>query len=169
MNKLKEKPWYSNVIVICIGILFYVILINIPSIIEGIKTFVGFFEPVIVGCIIAYIVNPLSNLFNKLLHRIQNNKVRGSLSNILAFIIVICLIFFFLIILIPQLIDSITALSTNLPEYASSLENTLHNWGATRFEKYIHNTLDNLLYHQQKPVHYRIFESYSYIHLTMIV
>lgn len=143
MKKLKEKPWYSNVIVICIGILFYVILINIPSIIEGIKTFVGFFEPVIIGCIIAYIVNPLSNLFNKLLHRIQNNKVRGSLSNILAFIIVICLIFFFLIILIPQLIDSITALSTNLPEYASSLENTLHNWGATRFEKYIHNTFSS--------------------------
>lgn len=143
MNKLKEKPWYSNVIVVCIGILFYVLLINVPSILNGIKTFIGFFEPVIVGCIIAYIVNPLAKLFNKLLHKIKNKKLRESLSNILAFIIIICLIFFFLIILIPQLIDSITALSTNLPEYANSLENTLHNFGATRFEKYIHNTFSS--------------------------
>ena len=144
MNKLKEKPWYSNVIVVCIGILFYVWLINVPSILNGIKTFIGFFSPVIVGCIIAYIVNPLAKLFNnKVLNKIYNDKIRKSISNILSFIIVICLIFFFLIILNQQLIYSITALSTNLPEYASSLENTLHNLGANRFEKYIHNTFSS--------------------------
>ena len=144
MKKLKNKSWYSNAVVLCIGILFYVILTHIPGIIEGIKTFIGFFEPVILGCIIAYIVNPLSKLFSdKVLIKIRNDKIRKNISNILAFIIIICVVFFFLIILIPQLVESITALSTNLPEYASSLENTLHDLGAKRFEKYIHNTFSS--------------------------
>ena len=143
MNKIKEKSWYSNAIVVCIGILFYVLLINIPSLLHGIKTFIGFFSPVIIGCIIAYIVNPLSKLFNKLLHKINNKKIRGRISNILAFIIIVCLIFFFLIILIPQLIDSITALSESLPKYASSIEETLHNLNASKFERYVHNTFSS--------------------------
>ena len=62
MNKIKDKSWYNNAIVVCIGILFYILLINIPVILHGIRIFLHYFEPVIIGCIIAYIVNPLSKL-----------------------------------------------------------------------------------------------------------
>ena len=140
MRRFKNKDWYNNAIVVCTGVLFYVILVNFPHLFNALKTFIGYFSPVILGCVIAYIVNPLSVfLKKKLFPRAKGNVI----SNILAFLIVILFIVFFLAILIPQLIDSLSLFSSSLPDYASSAEETLHNFGIKWLEKYIHNTFSS--------------------------
>ena len=86
MRRFKNKDWYNNAIVVCTGVLFYVILVNFPHLFNALKTFIGYFSPVILGCVIAYIVNPLSVFLKKKLFP----KAKGNvISNILAFLIVI--------------------------------------------------------------------------------
>ena len=140
MNRLKEKPWYNNAVVVCTGVLFYVILTNFPQLVNAIKTFVGFFSPVILGCVIAYLVNPLAVLLK---NKVFPNLKKNIIPNLLAFVIVIVFAIFFLVILIPQLIDSLTMFATNLPAYAASAEETLHKLGIKWLEKYIHNTFSS--------------------------
>lgn len=141
MKNLKNKNLQEKLIIVFSGILFYVLLTNLPEVITGIKTFIGYFSPVITGGILAYIINPLAKALNtRLFKNIKNNKLKNILSNTLAFIIIILFITFSLIILIPQLIDSITLLSENLPLYTTTLEDTLHKFGLSRLEKYMHNS-----------------------------
>lgn len=135
-EKLKEKPWYPLAVAICIGVLFYVILSRFDGITDQIKTFIGYFKPLILGLVLAYIINPLTNLFYNVLVFIKAEKIRKILGNALAFIIVIAFLAFTFNILIPQLIDSIQTLSGNLNTYVNSIDGMLARFGVSK------NTLD---------------------------
>ena len=51
----KDKTWYPYAVAACIGVALFVLLTRFGSIWQGCKTFIGFFSPVILGCVIAYI------------------------------------------------------------------------------------------------------------------
>ena len=64
MNKrLREKPWYNNAVALCIAVILYVLLTHWSNVREDVGTFFHYFSPVILGAIIAYIVNPLAGLY----------------------------------------------------------------------------------------------------------
>ena len=114
----------------CIVVVLYVVLTRFGAVMDGVHRFVGFFYPFLLGCLLAYIINPLSRFYERTLcKRVKKEKTRITLSNVLAIVSVLLVIILLLLISIPQLIVSISAFAKNLPGYITSLENLLISWG----------------------------------------
>ena len=129
-DKLREKPWYNTAAAICIGVVLYVVLTRLDSIFGAAKTFVGYFAPVLTGCLIAYLVNPLAQFYgNSLFRRAKTDKGRAMPANILAFVTVILFIMVLLLVLIPQLAESIHTFANNLDGYIASAEQLINRLG----------------------------------------
>ena len=129
-EKFKNKPWYNNAAAICIGVVLYVILTHLPAIFSGIEAFLGFFSPLLVGCLIAYIVNPLARFYTgKVFRRVKKPERRASLGNVLAIVTVILFIAAMLLVIIPQLAESVKTFANNLDGYVASLETFIRERG----------------------------------------
>ncbi len=131
-KKIRNAPWYPNAVAICLGVVLYILLSRFSDIWGDVRVFLGYFEPVIVGCVIAYIVDPLAELFQRCFRFVKNSETRRHLSNILAFLVVILFLAFAMVILVPQLIDSVKTFVGNLDGYVASLNRMLENWGVSK-------------------------------------
>ena len=139
---LKEAPWYPNAVVACIAVILYVFLTKFDIVWMAVRTFVGFFSPVIIGCVIAYIVNPLAKFFmKKVFFKIKKESRRDFCSNFLAFVCVVAFLVFSMMVLIPQLVESVQVFSRNLNGYIASLIAMLDNIGIPSLK----NQLKNLI------------------------
>ena len=132
MNKnfFNDKSWFPNAAALCAAVLLYVILSRISGIWEQVKVFIGYFRPLIFGCIIAYIVNPLANFFAKYIFgKMKKTEVKLLISKIFAFITVSLFLVFALITLIPQIISSVKVFSSNFDGYVASLNKLVDSLG----------------------------------------
>lgn len=126
MKKFRDRPWYSLTVSICIGVILFVALIRINSVLSGIGAFFGFFSTVFLGAVIAYIINPLAMIFrNKVFFKIKKEGIRAALGNLCAFISVIIFLVIFGATVVPQLVTSIATFAKNLDGYAAGLQKTL--------------------------------------------
>ena len=133
MDKRKSKRlWRLEVGVLCTAIIVFILLWRFPEFWSGLKTFLGYFETVIFGCIIAYIVNPLTEFLEKLFRGIKNNKFRSILAIFFSFVGVIILLGFALVTLVPQLVSSVESLIKNFDGYVSTLTAMLVNLGVSK-------------------------------------
>ena len=140
-RKFHEQSWYPYAVAICLGVLLYVLLQNLSSIWAAISKISGYFMPVLLGCVLAYLMNPLAKLYRrKLFGKIKKPSTAWSLSVALAVLTVVLVLAFLLGTLIPQLIDSILTLVGNVDDYMDSLRNLLEHWGLAK-----HLKLDGLL------------------------
>ncbi len=131
-KKLKSQAWYNYAVAACIGVVLYVALTHLKQLEGATLTFTGYFKPVIMGCVIAYIVSPLANLYkNKLFKEIDNVKARRTVSNALAFVTVFAFLIALMIVLIPQLVSSITMFANNLDDYVATLASLLKELGVS--------------------------------------
>ena len=130
MRRFQQKPWYPMAVAISIGVVMYVSLTNLGTILRAVGKFISFFSPVIIGVIIAYIVNPLAKFYEKILFKNTDpKKKRHMVSNILAFITFILFLALILYLLIPQLIGSIMFLADNLDSYLDATKHLLDDLG----------------------------------------
>ena len=122
-NKFRNKKWYNNAVAILIGVVGYVVLTHLGPIGEALSTFLGFFKPVIFGCVIAYLVNPLAELLQREVFRgVKRDALRWYLSIIVGMAAVLVLFMLLLVTLVPQLIESVGLLVRNMDSYAQSLQ-----------------------------------------------
>ncbi len=127
---IKEAPWFPYAVIACVAVLLYVFLMRFGTIMEAIGSFIGFFTPVILGCIIAYIVNPLAKFFKvRLFKKIKRESRRDLAANTLAFICLISFLVFSIWVLVPQLIESVQVFTGNLNSYIAGLNSMLDNIG----------------------------------------
>lgn len=114
----RDGNWYSYASAACLAVILYVFMTRFDTIWETVKGVLGLFTPVLIGCVIAYLINPLSVLFSKYILRwIKKDRLRSFLSNFFAFLIVILFLVFALITLVPQIYTSIRTFSGNLDGY----------------------------------------------------
>lgn len=129
-DKLRQKKWYPYAVAACIAVAFYVILTHLGSITSGLLTFIGYFDTVILGCVIAYIMNPLAMLFERTVFaKVGQDKLKWSLSIGAAVILLLLMAGFLLRTLIPQLMDSLIMLVSNMDVYLASLHDLIDKWG----------------------------------------
>ena len=84
----------------------------------------------ILAVVIAYIVNPLTKLYERLFFgKTEKRKKRHPISNILAFVTFILMLALILYMLIPQLFSSIGFLADHLDEYLAAARELLANIG----------------------------------------
>ncbi len=135
MKNVKQKPWYNLAVSLCIAVCLYVLLTHWAGFWAGVGSFFRNFSTVFLGIVIAYIVNPLSELYGATLLRwIKKKKVKTFLSNILAFVTVVLFLVFLLLLLIPQLIESAATFVGNLDGYVASLRAMLESMGVSSSE-----------------------------------
>ena len=66
-KKLSEKPWFNGAVIACIGVICYVLLSNIGTVLSSVSHFLGNFYSILLGAIFAYILNPLANFFDRII------------------------------------------------------------------------------------------------------
>ena len=133
MDKRKSKRlWRLEVGVLCTAIIVFILLWRFPEFWSGLKVFLGYFETVIFGCIIAYIVNPLTEFLEKLFRGIKNDKFRSFLAILFSFGGVVILLSLALVTLVPQLVSSVESLIKNFDGYVSTLTSMLVNLGVSK-------------------------------------
>lgn len=134
-KKIKSKSWYPYTVAICAGVLLFVFLTHFAEIRSGIGTFLGYFTPVIWGCIIAYLINPLSKFYGRtIFSRIRNGKAELIISNTAAFLTVAIVLISVMILLIPELISSIKTFVGNIDQYVSQMDKLLKAIGLSSSE-----------------------------------
>lgn len=141
--------------ILCVVITCYVVLANIGAISGFISGVAKVLSPVIVGLVLAYIIDPLAKLFeNKVFVKMKNEKLRRTLSAIIALILVLALLGVFIGTLIPSLISSISMLIDNADSYYATIEEVAEkinsigfglNIDLTSIEKSVNNWLGKLV------------------------
>ena len=127
-NPLRPERWLPLAISLSVAVVVYVVLTHLPTLWGAVTTFVGFFSPVLLAAVIAYLVNPLANLYREsLFSDVKAERRRSIASNTLAFVTVFAFVAILLVILIPQLIEGVSAFIDNLTAYAASASTNLPN------------------------------------------
>ena len=120
-------------IVIACSILFYMIINRFDVIISGFNLVINILMPMIMGLVIAYLLNPLLNffeqtIFKKIQPQLKYSKVRRAVSVTTTFVVVILLLTGFFWLLIPQLVESISSLIDRVPGYLNSAKSFLETF-----------------------------------------
>ena len=76
-KKFQSKSWYPYAVALCIAVVLYVVLNNFHIITDGLDYFGKYFNTVLIGCIIAYLMNPLAKLYERKLFR---NLSKGAVA-----------------------------------------------------------------------------------------
>ncbi len=140
-RKLSEQSWFPYAVAGCVVVLFYVLLEHMSNIWEALTKIGGYFLPVFLGCVLAYMINPLAKLCQRtIFKKVKNDSLGWSLAVGLAVLVVVLFLLFLLGTLIPQLIDSVTTLLNNVDDYMASLRKLAEHWGLGK-----HMDLDSIL------------------------
>ena len=125
-----DGRWKTYSVAACVAILFYVVLTHLGLIGSYLRTFLGFFKPVIIGAIIAYVVNPLAKLIDRTLFgRLKKPRAGWAVSVFIA-LLVIALIFALLVgTVAPQLVNNVRNFISNINTYIDNLNRFIENIG----------------------------------------
>lgn len=124
------KNVFPRTLVVIIGILFWFCLQNISVIISSINVLLQVLSPIIYGIVIAYLLAPMCNFFDKvyrkwLLKQIKDSQkainVSNGLSTATSFLIFILFLIFIFSLIIPQLAVTITGMIETLPDNINNL------------------------------------------------
>ncbi len=125
-EKWMKKKWMHYSIATCSAVVLYFLLSHIGSMWGFVSSFFSIVKPIVMGMVVAYVFNPLANLFDrKVLTGIKNVKTRWLISVMLAIIVIILCITLLCIALIPQLAESIATLVGNMGDYLDTLQGLL--------------------------------------------
>ena len=111
-NKVNRNIVFSvSTVVFAALVLFFYIVSNLPAISDWVKSIFSIFSPVIIGAAIAYLCNPILRFCERrLLYAIRSRYLRRMLGIILTYAFIILIIAAIALLLVPQLMDSITDL-----------------------------------------------------------
>lgn len=137
MNRIKKRWWpldakaVSNLIIVLLGILFYVLLMNFSAVRSRLDMFLGVLSPFVAGFVVAYLLNSPVKFFEQKVYRRLRWK-RG-LAIITVYLLAIALVAVLINMILPQVVSSITELVANLKGYIENLNNLVDQL-VTRFE-----------------------------------
>ena len=85
-------------------------------------------SPLIIGAAIAYILNPLLKLFEyRVFKKLKSKAMRRSLSLLLTYVVAILIIIAILLLMIPQLIESVKDLAAQFNDYMDSTADLINS------------------------------------------
>lgn len=145
------KEWVDKVkiysVSLCIAILFYFGVKNIPQVLYSTRSFINTMSPFIYGFIIAYLMlRPMQKIekYMKLLlcRAGDRSALARGISIGLTFLMAVCILFLLSAVFFPQLIESLTQLTEMMPVYIEEFSHTLARWES---EFALSNALDQVL------------------------
>ena len=102
-SKLPEKKWFNGAVIACIGVAFFVLLTHLNVIGNTVGKILGYFRPVILGIVFAYILSPLTKLFYyRVFTAMKIGKSRWCLSVLCSFVLMLLALFVLISTLLPM-------------------------------------------------------------------
>ena len=108
--------------VIFISILLVVIFTNLPGFFAMIRALMGILSPLIIGVVIAFLLNPLANFVDSRLHPVllrckmkpeKAEKLSRTASLLFALVMGALIVYAFFSMLLPQLYESVIGIASN--------------------------------------------------------
>lgn len=125
-KNILSKRWGAYSIAAVIGVVTYLLLANITSVLSWFSSVMNLMAPIIIGLIIAYLVNLIVVFFErKVFKKVKNNKLRSVLSVVISIIIVLVIIALILWLVLPEVFTSASDFISNARNYSSYIERTL--------------------------------------------
>ena len=112
-------------IIVLIGILFYVALVNFGAIRLRIRMFLDVIEPFIIGFVIAYLLNTPVTFFERKVYR--KLKWKRGLAVATVYLLALVVIAVLLNMILPQVVSSVMALINNIEVYLGNLNTLVDN------------------------------------------
>lgn len=109
---------------IALSILFFFVLYKMDLVMGMLKTAAGTLMPFIYGCVLAYLIYPISHVIMVYLDKLTEEKYKKFTSKVGIFsglLIFGAAIYLLLCMVLPQLLDSIISIATGMPAMVDSL------------------------------------------------
>jgi len=151
-KNIKDEKWFPYTVAGCATVLFFFLLQNI-KVLGAFFSWIGvLLAPIIVGIIIAYLINPIAVFVEKqIMKRLNIKKFGWAISVGIAFLLVIAILALLLVALIPSLVDSITTFISNLGDYQVSLD-AIFNRNNMAANSSLNDTINTILSKLQDEV-----------------
>ena len=126
-QKFTKRYFYIGVtafLVVAACVLFFFVIYRLPQIFSYLGKLFNILQPIIIGLIIAYLVNPIANSLHGLLLKFVNRRMKGNptakkiangISVFGALAVFLAILILIIYMVVPQFIVSITSLVKNLP------------------------------------------------------
>ena len=119
----REDRWEANTIAACSAVILYVVLMNIGGIWKGFTSIFSVVSPVILGAVIAYVIDPFTVLIQRtILRKVKSEKWNRRWGVLISLLALLALVTILLLSLIPQLFDSISTFMNNIEKYSDSYD-----------------------------------------------
>ena len=145
IDKLLSKPWVAYTFAACCAVVLYLVLRNFDIIARWLSSLWKLLSPVVIGIIVAYLLNPISDFFEfKVLGKCKNKSAAHFWSVVLT---VLCFILFLAVLLtalIPPLVQSVSKLISNWDNYTAKLQEILEKVIAFAQSKNINVDVTNI-------------------------
>ena len=90
IRKVLESPWAAYTFALCSGVLLFVFLTNLAAMWSGLKSVYYFIEPVFIGLVVAYVLDPLVKFLElHIFQKVRRKTVARGLSVLIVFVLII--------------------------------------------------------------------------------
>ena len=145
IERYLNKPWVAYTFAACVAVLLFLLLSNLDKVGAGMKKTLTFCSPVITGAITAYLVNPISEFFERhLFRKLKKESARQFWGVMVTLICAVLLLALLLVSLIPSLVKSISTLVANWGDYTDKLSELVGRLSAFLGERNINVDLSNI-------------------------
>ncbi|MBR6072999.1 MAG: AI-2E family transporter [Bacilli bacterium] len=147
MKKVFENKYAQIALGVCAIILFYFFILHIGFFYEALRGLLKILSPLIIGCVLAYIMHPIVNLIeDKLLKVVKKETFRRNLAITIVIVIILGIAVTLTRIIIPELLNSIKTIIVNVPSYMLTLKSIIRDWIAdSAIEEQVMANYDNML------------------------
>ncbi|OON96908.1 MAG: hypothetical protein ATN31_09140 [Candidatus Epulonipiscioides saccharophilum] len=131
---MDNKKIKEYMIIITYAVLLYLIILNLHVVKDTWQILLTIFAPVTTGFIIAYILKGPYNFFRYKLFKISEKdkhiiqSVKSTMSLVLSYVIVICVVSIITILVVPQLWESIQKLLATVPSQIQVILTSLETY-----------------------------------------
>ena len=113
---------YRDILIIALlGLVAYKLIDNYSVFFGYIHTFLSIASPFVYALVIAYALNPIMSFFEKRL------KFNRALAILTTYVIITGLIILFCVFIIPNIVDSIIKMTTEVPKYVIIVQNWIND------------------------------------------
>ena len=123
-NKTEKNRWTGLTLSLCLAILFYMAVSNLDAIKGSFNTALAIMASVIIGAVIAFIVNPLAMIFDRRLkkHFTKHQRWSWVISSAAALVLVYAVLLGLIVVIAPILVENIKAFVTGIDSYIAQLK-----------------------------------------------
>lgn len=138
-NKRYIKLGVTGALVVAFGLGLYFVLDRAGAIAGAFRTILAILKPFVYGAVIAYILAPICNRIENLLRKLfrregERGGVFAGLSIVLSLVLALAVVCVLVILVFPQVWNSIVGIANAIPGQIESANRWLHNLLAARPE-----------------------------------